>query len=230
MNNDEDNKTTEARWSVDMDATNNKKQGLDSYKTDSTQTTSSDSPEELDKSTSPSGLQSILKSTSKTALILLLPIWILFFVWSFYLQATEPEDSVYGLVVTILGFFLFLASVIVVIFSVGVKLVYSSPKTRKQGLIAFSSVLVIATLSISLIIWNVNRPLSREEALSFINNCEIYNVTQDSEDRVIINYKDKSIKRKTNEVDPRHMDEYVRAAESNENCSIQTHEIKDRVD
>lgn len=162
--------------------------------------------------------------------IIALPIlWALFILYIIYLWITEPSDSVAGLVVLLFGIILVLFSILVLGITIATKLYYASPKVKKIGFVSLIFTISVLILVPFLLIRHNNQPYSKKDVLKFIENCEIYNVSQETEKSIILNYKDKYKDYKTNKADPRYMDDYIKAAKSNSKCKIETHELDDNV-
>ncbi len=162
--------------------------------------------------------------------IIALPIlWALFILYIIYLWITEPSDSVAGLVVLLFGIILVLFSILVLGITIATKLYYASPKVKKIGFVSLIFTISALILVPFLLIRHNNQPYSKKDVLKFIENCEIYNVSQETEKSIILNYKDKYKDYKTNKADPRYMDDYIKAARSNSKCKIETHELDDNV-
>jgi len=162
--------------------------------------------------------------------IIALPIlWALFILYIIYLWITEPSDSVAGLVVLLFGIILVLFSILVLGITIATKLYYASPKVKKIGFVSLIFTISALILVPFLFIRHNDQPYSKKDVLKFIENCEIYNVSQETEKSIILNYKDKYKDYKTNKADPRYMDDYIKAAKSNSKCKIETHELDDNI-
>ena len=75
--------------------------------------------------------------------------------------------------------------------TIAIKLYYASPGVRKIGFVSLIFTLSALILVPFLLIRHNNQPYSKKDVLRFIENCEIYKVSQESEKRIVVNYKDK---------------------------------------
>ncbi|MCX6729736.1 MAG: hypothetical protein NTV95_03775 [Candidatus Saccharibacteria bacterium] len=101
-------------------------------------------------------------------------------------------------------------------------------KTTKLGVIVVIVIYFLLQLVMVIVkIRSDTKPMSKNEVIKLINNCEVYNVNREIGNKVIVNYKDKGInKHRTNAADAKYFDEYAEAAKNNKSCEVQ---INDRL-
>ena len=156
-------------------------------------------------------------SNTKYLYISTLIAWIITIaVWA-WLSIFRPFEGISGLFLIpfILGTFLLTITSIYV--GVSKKLVSSSKPIKIIGF----SVLAIIPIILGYLIYSSNQPYSKDETLRIIQNCEVYSVTLENENRAVLNYIDKDKDYKTNLADPSYFEDYAKAAESlNSSCNI----------